>query len=76
MKGNKEYNLFNEVLYMIDNWCDDSVSFINRNDFIVQVHSQWSRYNAYPRMASVSNKSIIVTWSNNFRDKYLRSKKC
>lgn len=74
MKKNNEYNLFNEILYMIDNWCDDSISFINRNDFIVQVHNQWSRYQAYPRMVSISKKSITVVWSNEFRDKYLRNK--
>ncbi len=71
----KEYNLFNEILTLIDTYCDEDIRDINRNDFIDNVHGKWSQSYAYPRMASISNASIVVVWSDEFRDRYPRHRK-
>ena len=65
---NKANNLFKEILFMLDTWCEDDFNA----DFTSLAISRWTDYGAYPRMVSVSNKSIIIVWSDEYRHKYLR----
>lgn len=71
----KEGNLRKEILSMLDTWCDADMSLANRSNFIGMANDLWHEYKAYPRMISVSNKSIVVIWSNEFRIKYSRHKR-
>lgn len=65
---NKANNLFKEILFMLDTWCEDDFNA----DFTSLAISRWTDYGAYPRMVSVSNKSIVIVWSDEYRYKYLR----
>lgn len=71
----KEGNLRKEILSMLDTWCDADMSLANRSNFIGTANDLWNEYRAYPRMISVSNKSIVVVWSNEFRIKYNRHRR-
>ena len=71
----KEDNLRKEILSMLDTWCDTDMSLANRSNFIGMANDLWNEYKAYPRMVSVSNKSIVVVWSNEFRIKYNRHRR-
>lgn len=71
----KEGNLRKEILSILDTWCDADMSLANRSNFIGLANDLWNEYRAYPRMISVSNKSIVVVWSNEFRIKYNRHKR-
>ena len=58
----KEGNLRKEILSILDTWCDADMSLANRSNFIGMANDLWNEYKAYPRMISVSNKSIVVVW--------------
>ena len=67
---NKANNLFKEILFMLDTWCEDDFNA----DFTSLAMSRFNDYSAYPRMVKVSNVSIIVVWSDEYKHKYLRRK--
>ena len=67
---NKANNLFKEILFMLTTWCDEDHSA----DFTSLVMSRLNEHGAYPRMVKVSNVSVIVVWSDEYRHKYLRRK--
>ena len=67
---NKANNLFKEILFMLTTWCEEDFSA----DFTSLAMSGFNDYGAYPRMVKVSNVSIIVVWSDEYRHKYLRRK--
>lgn len=67
---NKANNLFKEILFMLDTWCEEDFS----TDFTSLAMSRFNDYGAYPRMVKVSNVSIIVVWSDEYKHKYLRRK--
>ena len=67
---NKANNLFKEILFMLTTWCEEDFSL----DFTSLAISRLAGYGAYPRMVSVSNKSIVIVWSDEYRHKYPRRK--
>ena len=66
----KANNLLKEILFMLSTWCEDDFNA----DFTSLAISRWTECGAYPRMVSVSNKSIVIVWSDEYRHKYLRHK--
>lgn len=69
----KQLRLNNDILLMISNFCTIGMRDKNHNKFLTDVSENWKLYAARPRLASLSNVSITVVWTNEMRTKYYRA---
>lgn len=73
MEVGKEYNLFDAVCMLLNNYTD---SFENHyKNFVTQVHGKWATSEAYPTGVLMNQDTITVTWSDGFSDQYSRTSK-